>query len=86
MSGARLWLVSERLQTVKVSAVGGDCGEERSVVTTSAASYCTPISRMAVHFSAAQRALDPGDHVLVLRRVEVDPAEGLGGLLGGQGR
>jgi hypothetical protein len=41
------------LHTVNVSSPGSACGLARRVVTTSAASYCTPISRMAVHFSAA---------------------------------
>ena len=39
---------------MKVSEAGRDCGMERVVVTTRAASYSTPISRMAVHFSTVR--------------------------------
>ena len=85
MSGVTLWLVSERLQTVKVSAVVGDCGVARSVVTTRAASYWTPISRMAVHFSVASERVTQGNDAGIVGGVEVDPGEGIGGLLGADG-
>ena len=49
-TGATRWLVSETLHTLKLSPLAGDCGVGRAVVTTSAASYSTPISRIAVQF------------------------------------
>ena len=47
------WLVSDVFHTVSVSSPGSDCAPARRVVTTNAASYCTPISRIDDHFSAA---------------------------------
>ena len=45
--------MSDTLHTLKVSELGTDCDVARRVVTTSAASYSTPISRIEVHFSGS---------------------------------
>ncbi|KAA6461815.1 hypothetical protein DYQ86_09180 [Acidobacteria bacterium AB60] len=46
--------VSDTLHNSKLSAAGDPSGALRCVVSTSAASYSTPISRIADHFSRSK--------------------------------
>jgi hypothetical protein len=64
-------------QRLRSGARGGD--DQRGVVLHANLANGGPVFD-------GEGAGDPGDHVLILCGVEVDPAKGVGGLLGGEGR